>query len=60
MAKQELDPVVREYMASIGSKGGQAKVTKGVGALSKARRKEIARKGVEARRKKAAKVQSNT
>lgn len=42
----------RAVMAEMGRKGGQATVSKGIGKLTKKRRKEIARIGVAARRKK--------
>ena len=42
---------VSKYMEEIGRKGGSAKVRKGVGSLSPARRREIAAQGVAARRK---------
>lgn len=38
-----------------GAKGGKAKVKKGIGSLTVEERKAIARKGVEARKKNAAK-----
>jgi len=40
---------------ALGRLGGAAKVPKGIAKLSEEQRKEIARKGVEARAKKAAK-----
>ena len=52
MAKKDVPVQVSRYMEEIGRKGGQAKVPKGVAALSPERRKEIAAKGVEARRRK--------
>ena len=44
---------VSEYLASIGKKGGQAKVPKGLALLSEEKRKAIAAKGLATRRKKA-------
>jgi hypothetical protein len=40
-------------MKEMASRGGKAKVTKGIGTLSEKERREIAMKGVAARRKKA-------
>jgi hypothetical protein len=40
---------VTEYLSRIGRKGGRARVTKGVGALEKADRIELAHKAVSAR-----------
>jgi hypothetical protein len=48
MGMARKDPV-SDYLASIGRKGGQAKVPKGTAALSEAERKERGRKGAEAR-----------
>lgn len=42
----------RDVMRERASKGGKAKVTKGLGRLSPERRAEIARMGVEARKAK--------
>jgi len=50
--KPKPDPVVWTP-AEMGRKGGQAKVSKGIGKLSKKRRREIAMLSVEARRRKA-------
>lgn len=52
MAKQK-NPAVSEYLAEIGRKGGQVKGRKGFSAMDETTRKEISRKGVEARQKKA-------
>jgi len=56
--KNDSDPV-REYLAEIGRKGGQAKVPKGTAALTAEERKEQGRKGAAVRwakaKKKAAK-----
>lgn len=46
---------VAEYLASIGRKGGSAKVRKGLAVLSQEERKAISAKGLETRRKNAAK-----
>lgn len=44
---------VRSYLAQIGRKGGKVSgIRKGLAALPLSKRREIARKGVEARRKK--------
>lgn len=48
MAKKKADPV-REYLAEIGRKGGEAKVTKGFGSLTKAKRKANAKAAAEKR-----------
>jgi hypothetical protein len=40
---------VRKYLAEIGRKGGQKKVSKGFATLSEADRKKIARKAAAAR-----------
>jgi hypothetical protein len=45
------DPV-HEYLATIGRKGGEAKVRKGIGTLSPAARKALAAKALKARREK--------
>ena len=50
MAKEN---AVSEYLASIGRKGGEARVPKGLASLPEAERKAIAAKGLAARRKKA-------
>jgi len=42
MAKQD---VIREYLATIGAKGGAARVPKGTSALTAEQRKEQGRKG---------------
>lgn len=49
----EVPEEVSEYMRTIGSRGGKADASrpKGLAALSKTRRKEIARAGVKARQK---------
>jgi hypothetical protein len=47
---------VSEYLASIGRKGGEAKVPKGLAKLPKARRDAIAAKGRAARQKNAKKA----
>ena len=49
--KKPSDPV-REYLASIGRKGGQAKVKKGVASLTKAQRAARAKAAAAARWKK--------
>ena len=54
MPKKKKSPVA-EYLASIGRKGGAAKVPKGLAVLSEEERKAIAAKGLETRRKNAAK-----
>jgi hypothetical protein len=46
MAKKS---AVSQYLAQIGREGGKAKVKKGFGKLSKARRREIAKQGGAAR-----------
>jgi len=46
---------VSEYLASIGRKGGEAKVPKGLARLTEEERKAIAAKGLAARRKNAKK-----
>ena len=43
---------VKAYLASIGRKGGKVKTRKGLACLSVARRREIARQGGKASRKK--------
>lgn len=45
----ERQNAVSKYLASIGSKGGQAKVAKGFATLSAEERKAIAAKGVKSR-----------
>jgi len=40
---------VSDYLAEIGRKGGQAKVPKGTASLTDEERKELGRKGAEAR-----------
>lgn len=52
--KKAVPKEISKYLAAIGSKGGRAKVDKGVSKMSEAKKKEIALLGVEARRKKAA------
>jgi hypothetical protein len=50
MAKKKTgSDVVREYLASIGKKGGQAKVKKGFGTLTKAQRSARAKEAAAAR-----------
>jgi len=49
MAKKKLGDPVREYLAAIGRKGGQAKVPKGFSTLSEEDRKENGRKAAAAR-----------
>jgi len=49
MARETQGDPVREYLAAIGRKGGQAKVPKGFSTLSDEDRKENARKAAEAR-----------
>jgi len=50
MAKKRATPdAVREYLASIGKKGGLAKVKKGTATLTKAQRAARARKAAAAR-----------
>ncbi len=44
---------VSDYLASIGRKGGEAKVPKGLAMLSEEERKAIAAKGLATRRKNA-------
>ena len=46
---------VSDYLASIGRKGGEAKVPKGLAMLTEEERKVIAAKGLAARRKNAKK-----
>jgi len=46
MAKKS---AVSRYLAEIGREGGKAKVKKGLAKLTKARKREIARQGAEAR-----------
>jgi hypothetical protein len=58
MAKRS---AVSEYLASIGKKGGQKRVPKGLARLSEEARKAIAAKGLAARRKNAKmKVRAST
>lgn len=45
---------IREYLAEIGRKGGQAKVPKGFAALTEEERQAAREKGLATRRKKAA------
>lgn len=46
---------ISEYLSEIGRRGGEVKgVAKGLAGMSDKKRKEIARKGVEARKKKGA------
>ena len=52
MAKK-LPPGLTQYLAEIGRKGGKSKVPKGLASLTKEERREIAMKGVAARRAKA-------
>jgi hypothetical protein len=49
MARKTQGDPVRDYLAAIGRKGGQAKVPKGFSTLSEEDRKVIARKAAEAR-----------
>jgi hypothetical protein len=49
--KKEADPV-REYLAAIGKKGGEAKVKKGTATLTKAQRSKRAKEAAAARWKK--------
>ncbi len=50
MAKKKAAPAaVHDYLASIGKKGGQAKVKKGTSALTKAQRVALGKKAAEAR-----------
>ena len=49
MAKKKTSPV-SEYLATIGRKGGEAKVPKGLARLSEEQRKAIAAKGLATRR----------
>jgi hypothetical protein len=51
MARRESP--VSEYLASIGKKGGEARVPKGLAMLSEEQRKAIAAKGLATRRAKA-------
>jgi hypothetical protein len=44
---------ISEYLASIGKKGGEARVPKGLAMLSEEQRKAIAAKGLATRRAKA-------
>jgi len=46
MAKQD---IISEYLATIGAKGGAAKVPKGTSVLTAEQRKEQGRKGAEKR-----------
>jgi hypothetical protein len=55
MAKKKTTDPVREYLASIGKKGGQAKVKKGTATLSKSQRSARAKDAAVARWKKAKK-----
>ena len=52
MAKKK--SAISEYLASIGRKGGAAKVAKGLAVLSEEERKQISAKGLATRRKNAA------
>jgi len=54
MATQKRTSRKNPAAVELGRRGGLARVTKGIGALSPEERKEISRKGVAARRKKAA------
>jgi hypothetical protein len=47
--KKAARDAVREYLASIGKKGGSAKVKKGTATLPKAEREERAKKAAAAR-----------
>jgi len=49
MAKKNSSDAVREYLAGIGKKGGQAKVKKGVATLTKKERSARAKAAAEAR-----------
>jgi hypothetical protein len=51
---------VSEYLASIGRKGGAAKVAKGLATLSPEAREKIRAKALATRRKNAAKKAKNT
>jgi hypothetical protein len=53
MAKKEAPDPVREYLATIGRKGGQAKVKKGVATLTNAQRAARAKAAAAARWRKA-------
>lgn len=47
-----LSDAVKDYLSAIGRKGGKVKVRKGLACLSAAKRREIARLGGKASRKK--------
>jgi len=49
MAKKKAPDPIREYLASIGRKGGQAKVKKGTATLTKAQRSARAKQAAAAR-----------
>ena len=56
MAKRKLPAGISEYMAEIGREGGRSKVPKGTSMMSDEKRREIALKGVAARRDNAKKA----